>query len=319
FLEIEARAVSEELADLLFESRRLWDARVDRGEGGGSGADSGMERNLETAFDDHANHAGGRAAQGKRIAGARVNFSDGEAADERVKFIGEGDDASGEIPGHVVLKAGGEVVVVDGLSDNRRFTLGARVESTDDALEFGKFANHVGDEVALGEEGGAVRKLGLAGEWCGSGVGLGDFEISDEVTHALDFEAVAAEAGFVKDGVELGDIVGEPTFDLVGGPEEASIGETRAENAFVSGAHGAAEVAVGIDDGEEVRRQRGIFFLKGKIFLMVAHHGNQDFGRKLEKRRVEASQDGSGILVQVGHPVEQVRILVYAQAALGRQ
>jgi len=48
-------------------------------------------------------------------------------------------------------------VIVDGVGDFDGLALGARVEAADDALQLGKFANHFGGEVTLGELGGAVR------------------------------------------------------------------------------------------------------------------------------------------------------------------
>ncbi len=49
------------------------------------------------------------------------------------------------------------VVIVNGLRDFFRFALCASVEAADDALQIGEFFDHVGGEIALAQQGGALR------------------------------------------------------------------------------------------------------------------------------------------------------------------
>ena len=90
------------------------------------------------------------------------------------------------------------------------FALGVGVEATDDSLELGELFDHVGDEVAFGEFGGAVG----ASDVCmrnSAGEPLLR-EPPRDGAHAFDFIAVTSEARFVGNGVELRQVVGEPIF-----------------------------------------------------------------------------------------------------------
>ena len=48
------------------------------------------------------------------------------------------------------------VVVFDGLGDLGRLAVVTRVVAAHDALQLGKFADHVGQQVGLGEQGGPI-------------------------------------------------------------------------------------------------------------------------------------------------------------------
>ncbi len=127
-------------------------------------------------------------------------------------------------------------MIVDSVGDIVRFTLCACVKPAYDSLQLGELADHFGGKVALSQFRSAV--------------GIGDMRLHhaeiEPLLHqpardgadALDLVAIAAEAGFVSDLFELGEIVGEPTF-LVGGPEELRVGEPRAQHAFMPGTHQA--------------------------------------------------------------------------------
>src|SRR5881392_3358356 len=77
-------------------------------------------------------------------------------------------------------------------------------------------------------------------------------EPAGNVPDALDLVTIAAQAGLVGNALELGQIVGEPTF-LVGLPKEAGIGEARAKHPFVACPNNPLAVLVCVDDRQELR------------------------------------------------------------------
>jgi hypothetical protein len=85
----------------------------------------------------------------------------------------------------------------------------------------------------------------------------------------------------------------------------------------VPGADEAVPVLIKIDHREERRRKASIARAKRKVFLMVAHHSNQDLLGKFEERGREVAGDDSGVLIQVNHEIRECLIFVDAQAAAG--
>ena len=198
-------------------------------------------------------------------------------------------------------------MIVDRVGYHFRFALRAGVETANDALQFGEFANHFRGEIALGKFRGAVRighvrlhhaeVVPLLGEPAGNGA------------HAFDLGVIAAEARFVGDFVELGKDVRQPNF-LVGLPEEARIGKARAQDAFVPGADQSLRILGQIDHRQEVRRQFPAALFDGEIFLVTAHHGDQDLVRQFEERGIEATFDDVRKFVEVGDQLQQVGVRV---------
>ena len=75
---------------------------------------------------------------------------------KRIELVGKRNCLPGNVSRNRIFKAGGLVVIVDGPGNFFRFSLRFCVEAADDSLKFGKFANHVRDEIALGKFGGTV-------------------------------------------------------------------------------------------------------------------------------------------------------------------
>ncbi len=198
-------------------------------------------------------------------------------------------------------------MIVNRIGYHFRFALRAGVETANDALQLGEFANHFRGEIALGKFRGAVRigdvrlhhaeVVPLLGEPAGNGA------------HAFDLGVVAAEARFVGDLVELGKDVRQPNF-LIGLPEEARIGKARAQDAFVPGADQSLGILGQIDHRQEVRRQFPAALFHGEIFLVTAHHGDQDLVRQFEEGWIEAAFDDVRKFVEVGDQVQKVCVRV---------
>src|SRR6266849_1071816 len=252
------------------------------------------------------------ATQRVGIARACGDNADGEAAYYGIEFVREGHGAAREIAGHGIVEPNGAIVVVDGVGNFHGLALGSRVEAANDSLQLRKFADHLGGEVALGKFGGAVRF---------SDVGLEHAKVepllgrpAGDGANALDFVAVAAEARFIGNALELRQIVGEPTL-LVGGPEELRVGKARAEDTLVSRADDAFGIARDVNHREEARGEISVLFLDGEVFLVIAHDGDENFVRKIEEGGIEVPLDDGGKLVEIDDELSQRGILMDVESA----
>ena len=143
-------------------------------------------------------------------------------------------------------------MIVDGPGYFFRFSLSFCIQTADDPLQLCELTDHVRGQIAL-------RELRRA-------ISVGDIGVMNSTrkpllgkpacqsAHALDLVAIASQLRLEGDLVKFWQIVGEPTF-LVGFPEELGVGETRTQDAFMSGAHQSAGIAIQIDDRKEMRRQ----------------------------------------------------------------
>ena len=137
-------------------------------------------------------------------------------------------------------------------------------------------------------------------------------EPARERADSLNFFSVGTKLG-LKDHARLfGQIVGEATF-LVELPEEFGVSKARAQDALMSGADESLGVAIEVDHREKVRRQAAIAAAKGKIFLVIAHDGDEDFFRQLQVRRIEVPQDRRRIFVQIDDELQERRIRMDAK------
>jgi len=93
---------------------------------------------------------------------------------------------------------------------------------------------------------------------------------------------IAPKVRFIGDLVELRKDVREADF-LIRLPEEACIGKTRAQNAFVPCAHEALRILGQIDHGEKRGGQFPAPLFDGEVFLVVTHHGDEDLVGQFEE------------------------------------
>ena len=207
-------------------------------------------------------------------------------------------------------------MVIDGIGNFVRLALRPRIKPADNALELRKLANHLCGEIALGKFRRAVRF---------SHMRLVHAEIEPllrqparDIAHTFHFIAIAAQAGFVGNALQLGKIVGEPTF-LVGLPEEARVGEPGSQDPLVPCADKALGVFVGIDDRQKLRRKFSILLFHGEVLLVVAHDGDENLVGQAEERGIELALDDRRMLVEINHQSAQARILMNTVvAALGK-
>ena len=128
----------------------------------------------------------------------------------------------------------------------------------------------IGGQVGFAEQRGLVNDAGTDGD---SG-GLEDRgDQAAEFLHAHRLVEVAAQVFLEGHGLEHLDAIAERDF-LVGVPEETGIVEAGAEDTLVAVADEAVGIAVGVQDGEEVRRELAVGVFEREVLLVVAHDGD---------------------------------------------
>ena len=96
------------------------------------------------------------AAQCKRIAVAGRQLADAEQAGKCFQLVGDGDGAGNVVLRQLVTGEAWLVVFGDGVGDRHRLAIVQRIVATHDALQFRELADHAGDQIGLGETGGAT-------------------------------------------------------------------------------------------------------------------------------------------------------------------
>ena len=115
----------------------------------------------QVRLDQHPDHAQRMAAQCERILVAGGCLADAEQADQRLELVGQRDDDAGAVARQRIAGKARLVVILDRERDLVGQAVVARVVAAHDALQLGKLADHVGQQVGLGE----LRRLfGLRGQ-----------------------------------------------------------------------------------------------------------------------------------------------------------
>jgi hypothetical protein len=114
----------------------------------------------QVALDQHADHAQRVAAQRKRVLVAGGQLADAEQARQRLQLVGQRDHEPDFAARQRVAGKTRLVVVFHRQRDGFALAVVARVVAAHDALQFGELAHHVGQQVGLGQQRGAVGLLG---------------------------------------------------------------------------------------------------------------------------------------------------------------
>ena len=202
-------------------------------------------------------------------------------------------------------------MILDGIGHSSRQTVVQRVVTAHDALQFGEFADHVGQQVGLGEpcgEGGLFREF-AATEFFGNGAGN-----RLNTRHAL---ALRSQLVVI-------DNLGEPLdprfqrFFAILIKEELGIGQTRTHHALVAADHRARVVGRDVADHEKLVRQPALRVEQRKVFLVGLHGQDQAFLRHIEEFLLELADQHVGTLDQRRHLVEQRLVVDRPEPGFGR-
>ena len=259
------------------------------------------------------------AAQRERILVAAGLFADAEQAGQGFKLVGQRDAHADVAARQLVAGEARLVVVLDGEGDVVGKTVVQRVVAPHDALQFGELADHVGEQVGLGQERRLVgfQRQRLAADALADGAG--------DRLHPRHAFALSAELVVVDD-------LGQPQHARIQRllavlvEEELGVGEARAHHAFVALDHGRRIVGRDVGNDEEavgelafrrmpctVKNGRCIL-QQGEIFLVRLHGQDQAFLRHLEEGLLELAEQHVGTLDQRGDLVQQRVVLDRLQA-----
>ncbi len=130
-----------------------------------------------------------------------------------------------------------------------------------------------------------------------------------ERRQAVDLVADRAQLGVEDDVIELGHPALQRLLAILV-PEMLGVGQARAQHPLIAGDdRRAAIVGHHIGDEGELRRQRSIGLLEGKIFLVAAHRRGQYLGRQGHEIGIDIAGQNHRPLHQSGDFIEQPRIV----------
>ena len=101
---------------------------------------------------------------------------------------------------------------------------------------------------------------------------------------------------------------------LVGLPEKSRVVEARPQHTFMPVANDPLRISIGIQHRQEVRLQFVISIFNRKIFLVIAHHCDQNFLRKAKEIRIEATEYSERKFRKIDHRIKQILVFPPARA-----
>jgi hypothetical protein len=124
------------------------------GEFGGSEQARQVQR--QVALDQHAQHAKRVATQGEGVLVAGGQLADAEHVGQRLQLVRQCDAQADIAARQLIAGEARLVVVLDRIRDIGRLAVVQRVVAAHDALQLGELADHVGQQVGLGQHRSAV-------------------------------------------------------------------------------------------------------------------------------------------------------------------
>ena len=202
-------------------------------------------------------------------------------------------------------------MLLDGLRHHRQRTFGEGVVAAHGALQLGKLADHVGQQVGLGEQRGPVGQVLVGAQQAGN--------LARHDGHALNPVAEGAELVVIDHAIELDHAGGEASLDVLL-EEETRIRQTRTHHALVTGDDVRRVFELHVGDDQEAVEQLAVGGEEREILLVRAHRQDQAFLRHRQELGFELAHVHRGMFDQRGHLVEQVGVLAEAgvqQAGFG--
>ena len=238
------------------------------------------------------------APQRKRVLVAGRQVADAEHADQGLELVGQRHGQADRAARQFVAGKTWFVVVFNRVSDLGRQTIVERVVAAHDALQLGKFPDHVGHQIGLGQQRCLVGlgRQRVAAELLANGPGNGA-----HTGHAL---ALRAKLVVIDHLVEACHARSQRFFAILV-KEKLGIGQARTHHALVAADHRAGVCRADVADHEELVRELAGRVEQRKVFLVRLHGEDQAFLRHLEKLFFKGADQHIGPLDQRRDFVEQ--------------
>ena len=221
------------------------------------------------------------AAQAKRIPLAGGGQADAPDADDRFGAIRHEEDRGDRAGGSDRGLEANPVLAGQGLDHLGGFRVALGVIRAHHALQFGKFADHVGRQIGLAKKRRPLGQCDVRAqcmrEPCGNRA------------HALHALKLGAELVVINDRGELLDTLGQRGL-AIGVEEELRVGQARAHHAFVAfNDRSRVRRRHVADDQEPVRKRAGFRVEQREVFLVQPHGQDQALLRHLQEPGLECA------------------------------
>ena len=176
------------------------------------------------------------------------------------------------------------------------FTVVARVISPHHTLQFRELPDHARQQIALGEQGGALGPARVGSRRGGDRRG--------ERAHTFRLVGERSELRLKCHGSERIAAYGQRLLPVLC-EEERAVGEPRPDDALVAGADLCRIAALDVRDEDEAWQQPSVRPADGEVPLMVLDGRDQHLRRQLEESLVDAPDQRHRPLDECSHLVEQ--------------
>ena len=190
-----------------------------------------------------------------------------------------------------------------------------RIQAADNALQFGKFFHQFGRQDRFSPAAPPYEPR-PGGRSCHSGLMISQSQLATRCTRSSLF-VIAAQVFLEGDVLQPLQPLAQRMF-LVGLPEEARIVEARPQHAFMAVPNDALRDRRPCSAlPENAASSLPLRIFDRKIFLMIAHHRDQNFFGQLQKFRIEVAQNHRRPFGQIDDGIEQDFVFAPARAGNG--
>ena len=246
-------------------------------------------RQTQAIGGDELDAAKGSTPKREGIARSGRLLVDGEETSQRIQLVRQRNRHRHRRRRNLVPLPHRLVMIADCVRDGIRQTLRAGIIAAHKALKLGELADHLGNEIGLGEPRGL---LGLIRVSALDNALL--HQPARQLRHALDLVGNGTQLLVEGDPRELPRVVLKPRL-LVLFPEEARVGKPRGQHlAIARDDRGAAVLRLDVRRADERIGERAGLVAQHEIFLVDPQRELDHLWRHLEERRIEAAEQRDG-------------------------
>ena len=239
-------------------------------------------------------------AQRERILGTGRCFAAAEGGHNVIHFIRNTQDPPDFSLRQDITRKPGQVLLKDTFADIRFFSVQTGILPAHDALQFGKFRHHAGNQIALAELGRAFqirqRQTAL----------LPEMNHLHQLLQTLALIVHIAQAFLEDNGLNLF-FIGFQFLFPVFVKEEFRVTETGPQHPFITVGHILQKRFAAVPYGNKFVQQFAVFTPHREIALMIAHRRDDSRFRQRQIFFFKFSAQRRGILYQIIDFFQQIR------------